>query len=512
MFPLKSQAASTRLRVGSGLFNRRDITHEASMAQDFTSGRLARLGLLSPEDCRQASEITARVQFDGIETVRVLFPDQHGILRGKTVMADGFAAVFDEGIRAPATLLLKDTSHRAAFAVWEQDSGLTGPMQGGGDMLLVPRPETFRALPWSAHSAWIFCEPAYLDGSPISYASEAVLQRAVDRLAAQGMVATFGLEVEFQIFERTDNAASHAEATRPGAPVQTRNLTQGYQYLTEARYGEAEAVLDLLRRNAQKLGLPVRSVEIEMGPSQVEFTFAPDGAMAQADAMVMFRTMVKQVCATNGLHASFMAKPRLHNTMANGWHVHQSLQDLETGQNLFVPAQDGGLSPQASSWIAGLLKYAAETSLLVAPTVNSYKRYLPYKLAPNRISWGEDNRGAMLRALMRPGDANSRVENRAPDSSANPYYALAAQIIAGAAGLAEGLEAPRPTTSPYSEEGERMPRSLGKALASFASSKLCRDALGKDVTAYLLQLKTFEWERYLDTVSEWEQAEYFNLF
>lgn len=482
------------------------------MAHDFTSGKLARLGLLDDEACRRAAEIAARVQFDGVETLRVLFADQHGILRGKTVVAEGIGEVFDRGLNVPATLLLKDTSHRAAFAVWEEDSGLSGPMQGAGDVLLVPRPDTFRVLPWSGHSAWIFCEPVYQDGSPIYYASTAVLQRAVDRLAAQGMVATFGLEVEFHIFELEDRAASHAEATRPGAPVQTRNTTQGYQYLTETRYGEVEKVLDLLRRNAQKLGLPVRSVEIEMGPSQVEFTFAPDGAMAQADAMVMLRTMAKEVCAREGLHASFMAKPRLAGAMANGWHVHQSLHDLATGRNLFMPEASGMLSPQASSWMAGLLKYAAETSILVAPTVNSYKRYLPYQLAPNRISWGVDNRGAMLRALMTPGETASRVENRAPDSSANPYFALTAQIIAGAAGLAEGLEAPRPTTSPYSEEGERMPRSLGQALEGFKRSKLCRDALGKEVTAYLLQLKKFEWERYLDTVSEWEQAEYFNLF
>ncbi|KIC21992.1 glutamine synthetase family protein [Leisingera sp. ANG-Vp] len=482
------------------------------MAQDFTSGKLARLGLLGPEDCRKAGEIASRAQFDGIETVRVLFPDQHGLLRGKTVMAEAFAGIFERGLNVPSTLLLKDTSHRTAFPVWESGSGLAGPMQGAGDVLLVPRPDTYRALPWSGHSAWIFCEPVFQDGRPVPFASGGVLQRAVDRLAGQGMAATFGLEVEFHIFELAGKADAHAQAGRPGAPVETRNLMQGYQYLTETRYGEVEGVLDLLRRNAQKLGLPVRSVEIEMGPSQVEFTFAPDGAMAQADAMVMFRTMVKEVCARNGLHASFMAKPRLDNAMANGWHVHQSLQDLATGRNLFMPETPGMLTPPASAWMAGLLKYAAETSLLIAPTVNSYKRYLPYQLAPNRIGWGEDNRGAMLRALMHPGDAASRIENRAPDSSANPYFALAAQIIAGSAGLSEGLEAPRPTVSPYSEDSDKLPRSLGQALAAFEGSGLCREALGEDVTAYLHHLKRFEWERYLDTVSEWEQAEYFNLF
>ncbi|NVK15873.1 MAG: glutamine synthetase, partial [Rhodobacteraceae bacterium] len=262
------------------------------MAEDFTSGNLARLGLLTPEDCRKAAEITSRARFDGIETVRVLFPDQHGLLRGKTVMADAFASVFGRGLNVPATLLLKDTSHRTAFPVWEEGADLAGPMQGAGDVLLVPRPDTWRALPWSGHSAWIFCTPVYPDGRPIPFAPCAVLQRQAEILAGQGMAATFGLEVEFHLFELADKADAHAQATRPGVPVQTRNLTQGYQYLTETRYGEVEGILDLLRRNAQKLGLPVRSVEIEMGPSQVEFTFAPDSAMVQADAMVMFRSMV----------------------------------------------------------------------------------------------------------------------------------------------------------------------------------------------------------------------------
>ncbi|AHD01671.1 glutamine synthetase family protein [Leisingera methylohalidivorans] len=481
------------------------------MAHEFTSGKLARLGLLSAEDCRQAAEITSRAQFDGIETVRVLFPDQHGLLRGKTVMAGAFASIFDRGLNVPATLLLKDTSHRNAFPVWEGSTGLAGPMRGAGDVLLVPRPDTFRALPWSGHSAWIFCTPVYPDGSPVPFASCSVLQRAVEALEGQGMAASFGLEAEFHICELAGRSAAGDAAARPGAPEQPRNLTRGYQYLAETCYGEVEGVLDLLRRNAQKLGLPVRSVEIEMGPGQVEFTFAPGGAMAQADAMVMFRTMVKEVCARNGLHASFMAKPRLAGAMANGWHVHQSLQDQASGRQLFMPEAAGELSPQASAWMAGLLKYATETSLLIAPTVNSYKRYLPFQLAPNRIGWGEDNRGAMLRALMQPGDTASRIENRAPDSSANPYYALAAQIIAGLAGITEGLEAPPPTLSPYGEDSDRLPRSLGRALDGFGGSLMCRAALGEAFTSYLLQLKQFEWDRYLDTVSEWEQAEYFNL-
>jgi glutamine synthetase len=493
------------------------------MAQDLATGRLAREGLLSAEAHDQAQAVLAEARAAGLETLRVLFVDQHGILRGKTLVAEAFEGLFRAGINVPSTLLLKDTSHRTAFAVWGQGSEQRGdqkrgpsegfvPMRGAGDVLLLPRPETCLILPWSPHSAWILCDPVMPDGSPISFSSSEVLRRAEAGLAAQGLQAVFGLEGEFQIFERLDDARSHCQSTMPGAPVKTRNLSPGYQYLTETRYAECEAVLDDIRRNAQGLGLQPRSVEIEMGPSQFEFTFAPLPALQQADAMVMFRTMVKEVCARAGLHASFMAKPRLDNAMANGWHLHQSLVERSTGRNLFEPAADGSLSPQASGWIAGLLTHAAACSVMIAPTVNSYKRYLPFQLAPDRIQWGHDNRGAMLRALMQPGDSASRIENRAPDSSANPYFAIAAQILAGSEGMAAGLQAPNATLSPYEEGAARLPRSLGQALQAFEGSELFATTLGPEFVSYLSQLKRFEWERYLDTVSEWEQAEYFNLF
>ncbi|WP_417701064.1 glutamine synthetase family protein [Pseudophaeobacter sp.] len=485
------------------------------MAEDLATGRLARAGLLSSEALAQASEVLAEARAAGLETLRVLMVDQHGILRGKTLVADAFEGLFRSGLNMPSTLLLKDTSHRTAFAVWgaggEADDQGFEPMRGAGDILLVPRPETFRILPWSPHSAWILCETTQSDGTPIGFSSLEVLRRAEADLQAEGMEAIFGLEVEFQVFERQDSGLDHGQSTMPGAPIATRNLTQGYQYLTETRYGDCEAMLDQIRRNAQALGLLVRSVEIEMGPSQFEFTFAPLPAVQQADAMVMFRTMVKEVCSRAGFHASFMAKPRLENAMANGWHLHQSLVDRASGRNLFEPNADGSLSVAASGWIAGLLTHAEACSVMIAPTVNSYKRYLPFQLAPDRIQWGQDNRGAMLRALMQPGDAASRIENRAPDSSANPYYAIAAQILAGSAGMAAGLQAPPATTSPYEGAAARLPRSLGQALGAFEGSDLFATTLGLDFVSYLSQLKRFEWDRYLNTVSEWEQAEYFNL-
>lgn len=474
------------------------------------AGALARSGVYSGEDIARAAETVALVEADGIETIRTVLADPHGILRGKTIAAGRLADAFASGIRAPSTLLLKDVSHRTVFPVWS-DTG-DAPMRGAADILLIPLSDTFRRLPWSPHSALLHCDVALTTGAPVSFASRQVLHTACERLSKRSMQAVMGLEVEFQVFEVTDPAREHADTTMPARPPTTRALNQGYQYLTETRYGEAEALLDKLRRSAQAIGMPVHSVEIEMGPGQFEFTFAPADPMTIADMAVNFRTMAKEICRREGLLASFMARPRLPNAASNGWHVHQSVRNAD-GQNLFVPETGGMLTPTASGWIAGLLHHAAASCIATTPTVNGYKRYTAYLLAPNRIGWAHDNRGAMLRTLMAPGDPASRVENRAPDSTANPYFALAFQILSGLDGIEKGLAAPLPLARPYDDEdAEHLPANLLAAIERFEESDLYRIALGDGFMSYLARLKRAEWDRYLATVSEWEQAEYFTAF
>ncbi|MDF0595193.1 glutamine synthetase family protein [Psychromarinibacter halotolerans] len=474
-------------------------------------GKLAASGLLSDDAVARAAELVTRCEAEGIETVRLMFPDQHGILRGKTVAARTLASAFASGIGVPSTLLLKDTSHRTVFDVWSGAAEVDGlGFQGASDVLLVPDPDAFHLLSWSPHSAILLCDVVQRSGAPVHFASRTVLRTATEKLAEAGFAATMGLEVEFQVYQRVDDGLDHAQATMPGAPVTTRNTSQGYQYLTETRYAEAEDLLDELRRAAEVMGLAPRSMEIEMGPSQYEFTFDASDPMGQADRMVLFRTLVKEVCQRRGLHGSFMAKPKLPNASANGWHIHQSLQTLE-GANVFVSDADGVPTAEASAWIAGLLDNAAAACLMTTPTVNGYKRYAPFQLAPNRIQWGTDNRGAMIRALLFAGDPASRIENRAPDTTANPYYALAAQILSGLDGLTRGAKAPPATDKPY-EGADKLPPSLIAAIETFETSTLFRQALGDGFVSYLAHLKRAEWDRYLMTVSEWEQAEYFNLF
>ena len=460
---------------------------------------------------KHVQHVLEKVESDGIETVRAVFVDQHGILRGKTIVSSALKTAFDVGIKVPSTLLLKDTSHRTVFPIWTNNSNLEDlALHGASDVILRLNPKRFYPIPWSPHSAFILCSVEDRNRKPISFSSDEVLSVAVNVLKKAGYVAVFGLEVEFQIFRVTDHSLSHGQATMPPAPIKVENLTQGHQYLTEVRYAEVEETLDEIRRMSERLGLEPRSVEIEMGPSQFEFTFNSADPQTQADRFVLFRTLVKEVCYRRGLHASFMPKPALQNAAANGWHIHQSLFKID-GTPVFVPKNEQILTDELNGWIAGLLEHAKSCCLLTNPTVNSYKRFMPFQLAPNKIQWGRDNRGAMLRALLKPSDHNSRLENRVADTSANPFYAIASQIISGLDGLQRGSIPPEATETPY--DGARsLPRNLLEAIEAFESSTLLSSHYGDGFQKYFAILKRAEWERYLMTVSEWEQQEYFGLF
>jgi glutamine synthetase len=188
--------------------------------------------------------------------------------------------------------------------------------------------------------------------------------------------------------------------------------------------------------------------------------------------------------------------------------------DADSGANLFVPSDDGRLlSDLGQQFVAGLLAHAASSCLLTTPTVTGYKRYRARAIAPDRISWSSEHRGAMLRIIGGPGDPATRIENRAGDPAANPYLFVASQLFSGLDGIERELLAGQPTESPYEAEGgELLPRTLGEAIHAFETCPMYREALGDDVVTYLAALKRSEWNRFLAAVTDWEQSEYFELF
>jgi glutamine synthetase len=451
-----------------------------------------------------------------LHSIRLSFPDQHGILRGKTLMAGEALASIETGCSITTTLLAKDTSHRTVFPVFTAGGGFgMSEMQGGGDVLMVADPTTFKVLPWSPGTGWVLCDLYFADGSPVPFASRGLYRSVLDRLAERGYNFKAGLEVECHIFRVENPRLAPTDAGHPGQPGEPPEislLSQGYQYLTEQRYDQMEPALELIRRNIVALELPLRSIEVEYGPSQCEFVFQPTVGLEPADTMVLFRTAVKQICSRHGYHATFMCRPRIPNVMSSGWHLHQSLVSRSNGENVFMTSEPDGLSKLGKHYMAGLLEHARASAVFSTPTINGYKRYRSYSLAPDRAIWGRDNRGVMIRVLGGPGDPATRLENRIGEPAANPYLYMSSQLLAGLNGIDRALDPGASADTPYETKASLLPTTLREAVFALRDDSFFREALGGKFVDYYVHIKDAEIERFQSEITEWEQREYFEMF
>jgi glutamine synthetase len=473
-----------------------------------------RHGLWSEAQQASAHAMRHEVESRGLEVVRFAFADQHGVLRGKTVAASELAVALEDGVTFTTTLLAKDTSHKTVFPVFTRGGGFgREEMEGGADALMIADPGTFRVLPWAPSTGWVLCETWFGNGEPVPFDTRRLCRAALERLAGAGYDYVAGLEIEFHVFRLLDPKMRPEHAGQPGEPPEVALLTHGYQYLTELCYDLVDPVMEILRRGLAPLGLPLRSFEVEYGPSQVEITLDALPGLGSADAMVLFRSAAKQLLRRHGYHATFMCRPKLPNVMSSGWHLHQSLRARSDGANAFIPrAADGQLSALGRQWLAGLLAHARATAALSTPTVNGYKRYRPMSLAPDRLVWGRDNRGALLRVIGGEGDPRTRIENRAGEPAANPYLYFASQIHAGLDGVARKLDPGPSADAPYEAPAQSLPHTLAEALACLREDAVLREALGAAFVDYYCRIKEAEIARYNLEVSEWEQREYFELF
>jgi len=487
---------------------------ETSSDRSTGEGFVRRFSLWSDEQREASERALISIRERNIRTVRLSFVDQHGILRGKTIVADLLPAAFKNGWGLASTLLLKDTSHRTVWSVWSEGAGVDcAALTGAADFIAVPDPGTFRVLPWAPHSAWILCDAYFRSGEPVPFATRQLCARQLERLGAAGYDLLVGIELEFHIYRIEDAHQLPTDCAQPGPPPTVSVLSRGFQYLTENRYDEVDPVLDSLREALLALEIPVRSLEIEFGPSQCELTFDARVGLQAADMVVLARSAIKQVCRRRGLLATFMCRPALPGALSSGWHLHQSLLDRGNGRNAFVGQGSQPLSDLGMHFVGGLLRHARETCLLSTPTINGYKRYRPNSLAPNAVVWGQDNRGAMLRVIGGPGDPASHVENRIGESAANPYLYFLSQVVSGLAGIEERIDPGPPESSPYAADHPLLPRSLVEAVTEFRSSQLLERALGRTFLDYLVKIKEFELHRFLsDEVTDWEQREYFEVF
>jgi glutamine synthetase len=462
---------------------------------------VARHGLWTQEQQDAAADVAARIEKLGV--VRFAFADAHGVVRGKTLVAADAVQALRSGVTCTLTMLLKDLSGRTAFPIFQPGG------DGAGDMVMVADPTCFHVLPWAPHSGWILCDLYRTDGTPHPYSTRALLRRMLTRLAEHGLVWRAGLEVEFHLLRNADPMPAADHIAMPGPPPRATPLNHGYQYLTEQRYDAFDPLLETLRTNLQALGLKLRSMEVEFGPSQVEVTLGATTGMHPADQMLLFRNATKQIMARHGYLASFMCRPQLPHAASSGWHLHHSLEDATTGCNVFAAAD--GLSPVARGWLGGLLRHAAAAAAFSTPTINGYKRYQPHSMAPDHVVWAYDNRAAMVRVVGQPGDPGMHFENRVGEPAANPYLYMASQIAAGLDGIASDADPGPAADTPYSAEAPKLPRTLMEAIAALRGNRCFRAAFGDGFIEYFARLKEFEISRFLAEVTDWEQREYFAL-
>jgi glutamine synthetase len=488
-----------------------------------------RHGLWTDAERRQAAELARRVEREPLQFVRLAWADPHGWSRAKAVTVPAFRAALTSGYNINVATSTLDPAGARTFSSFTRGGGMgLDEMTGSPNLVIVPDPATFRVLPWAPGVGWILCDEYFNTGVPFHFSPRHLLRRQVERLGARGFALQVGVEIEWYLLRLAEDRLSPENVGVPGErgrPIATWPVEPGYQYHAESGMDLMQPVLTALGAAFDRIDLPLRSIEKEWGPGQVECTFSPRGALEAADNVLLFRTATRQICRRMGHFATFMCRPAVKGYYSSGWHLHQSMVEAGTGRNLFMPERDGDrLSPLGAAFLAGLLRHATSAVAFAAPTVNGYRRFRPNSLAPDRAGWAYDHRGAMIRVLGGRGDPATRMENRCGEPAANPYLYIASQIVAGLAGIDGALAPPPPDDEPYAAERPLLPTSLTQALDALEAEPLFRRELGDRFVDYFVRLKRTEAGRYLRFLeqagapghdgepTEWEQHEYFDFF
>ena len=436
---------------------------------------------------KQQEFVLRTIEERGVKFIRLWFTDVAGTLKSVAVAPAEIEGAFAEGIGFDGSAI----------------EGLARTSEA--DMLAMPDPSTFQILPWRGTvdpAARMFCDVATPDGKPAAADPRNVLRRALDKAAKMGFSFYVHPEIEFYLLKSP-------ELGENGLPVPVD--TAGY--FDNVPGGTAH---DFRRRAVtmlEQLGISVEFSHHEGGPGQNEIDLRYADALSMADNIMTFRTVVKEVAIEQGVYATFMPKP-FTNHPGSGMHTHFSL--FEGDRNAFFdPAAKYHLSNVARQFIAGILRHAPELTLVTNQYVNSYKRLWGGGEAPSYVSWGHNNRSALIRVpLHKPEKSQStRIEYRAMDSAANPYLAYALLLSAGLKGIEEGYELSAETEDDVWSLSdmerramgiEALPQSLDHAIRKLESSELAAEVLGESVFSYVLANKRNEWAQYRSQVTLFE--------
>ncbi|GAB1820782.1 glutamine synthetase family protein [Herbidospora sp. RD11066] len=435
-------------------------------------------------------ELRAEVQSGRIDTVLLAVTDMQGRLQGKRLSARHF---LDEVLHHAAEgcnyLLAVDVEMNTvggyAMSSWEH---------GYGDFVMKPDLATLRRVPWQEGTALVLADLVWENGSDVVASPRQILRKQTDRLAERGWTAFVGTELEFCVYR-----TSYEEGWKTGY----RNLEPGnlynvdYSLLGTAR---VEPLLRRIRLSMEGAGLYVESAKGECNLGQHEIAFKYTDALTTCDNHSIYKNGAKEIAAEEGMSLTFMAKPNQRE--GNSCHVHISLRD-DDGRPVMAGDGPHGLSKTGEHFIAGQLRAMREFTLLYAPNINSYKRYVAGSFAPTAVKWGVDNRTCSLRLV---GHGNSlRIENRVPGGDVNPYLAVSALIAAGLKGIDDELPLEDAFTgNAYASGADTVPSTLRDALALFEGSTLARDAFGDEVVDHYANNARVELAAFDAAVTDWE--------
>jgi len=431
-------------------------------------------------------------QKDGIAFVRFELPDMHGISRSKTIPIAHAFGYAERGLNMYGGASVLDTrSDVVGGTLYHEERGY-------GDQLLFPDPDSAAVIPWADRTARLICDARWYDGTPLAATPRHVFRRALEKARSMGFEPVMGSEFEFYLLD--------ADTHEP--------LFDGYHIFNTVR----NDYVPTIRRIAEempKVGVDIITSNCEYAGSQWEINFAPGRALAGPDNAFTFKNGVKEIAKQDGFLATFMSKPYA-GSAGSGCHTHLSLVRPDTGDNAFEDADDpNGMNDTCRSFIAGLLRHARAIDAIIAPTVNCLRRRRRHTFSPTNISWGLEDRSALVR--VKGGDPSSKhIEYRAPSAMSNPYLVGAALLSAGLSGIEDSLQAPDPSKPGLPAEDddsfEKLPGDLAESLDALEQEPAARDFFGEDfITAYLA-MRRYELSRLADWVSDWERIEYLEMF
>ncbi|MET7730354.1 glutamine synthetase family protein [Streptomyces sp. NPDC005402] len=447
---------------------------------------------MSAHDTPDIRRHVERLSADGIDVVRVIYPDLIGTDRARDVLVDHLPAACEHGLAFCKAVYHTTPQGDVVPVAGGLDAGLP-------DVCVRPDLSTLSALPWEPGVATCLGEvtdPA--TSSPAAESPRDLLRAVLTRCAAQGLRPVVGPELEYFLLEPA-----------PQTPTGWRRAPEvsGAVYTAGLRADPGNHLLRTLRL-LRDLGLGVVTGNHEFDGGQYEINLTHSEALDAADRAFRFKAAVKELARKEGNLATFMAKP-FGDAGGSGFHLHLSCRD-EEGDNAFDdPAGSYGLSATARHAVAGILAHAPALAALANPTVNSYKRFGPDTLAPWLVDWGLDNRSAMVRIPPERG-SGARLELRLGDASANPYLIVAGTVAAALLGVQAGEEPPAPLEG-YGYDTARsavLPMDLPAALDALEADTALTELLGKDFTTSYLTYKRNEVERFQRHVTDWEFTEY----